>query len=67
MVRNTYRKVLLVELDDAFGALDLRILEISIQREAVRDLVAAHVVRDASEAIDWEGLVRVVSFENGAY
>lgn len=59
-------KLLAVLLKNVFDALDLRVADVTVQREAVVDILVAHVVRDASEAVDRERLIAVVAFQDGA-
>jgi hypothetical protein len=53
-----------IQLKHPLGALDLRVGGISIQWETVRDLIHAHVVRDATETINWEASIIVIEFKN---
>lgn len=61
------RQVLSIDLQNAWRADDLRVSEVSIQREAMLDLIAAHESRDTAKAIDREGPIVVIDLEYGAY
>jgi|LauGreDrversion4_2_1035121.scaffolds.fasta_scaffold321438_3 hypothetical protein len=59
-------QLLSVLLENVLGALDLRVADVSIQGEAVIDIVISHVTWYTSEAVDRERPIGVVTFKNVA-
>jgi hypothetical protein len=59
-------ELLLILSKDILNALDLGVLNIAVEREAVIDAAQAHVVGDTAEAIDGEGLIVVVTLKKAA-
>ena len=57
-------QLLSVLLENILGALDLRVTDVSIQGEAVTYIIVAHVARHASETVDRERFIAVITFEN---
>lgn len=55
-----------VELEERVGSFDVGVGSVTIQGEAVVHSCLPEELRDASEAIDWELLVLVVSFDERA-
>jgi hypothetical protein len=47
-------ELLTVLLENVLNSLDLGVANISVQREAVVHVLIPHVLRNTSEAIDWE-------------
>jgi hypothetical protein len=58
------RQVLSIDLQNAWSSDYLWVREVSIQREAVLDLVAAHEARNTTEAVDGERPIIVIDLEN---
>ena len=59
-------QLLSVLLENVLGALDLRVADVSIQGEAVIDIVISNVTWYTSEAVDRERPIGVVTFKNVA-
>ncbi len=60
-------QLLSVLLEDVLGALDLRVVNIPVQGEAVAYIIVAHVARHTSETVDRERFIVVITFENCAH
>lgn len=60
-------ELLTVLLKDSCSALDLMVIDVSVQWEAMVHIVVSHEARNTTETVDWERLVAVVAFKNGAY
>ena len=56
-------QILPVELKDSLGAEDLWVLIVTVEREAVIDLVHSHEARNSSESIDREASVIVIDLK----
>jgi hypothetical protein len=62
-----YLQLLFVGVDDALSSIDIRVFDITVQREAMIYNMISKVSRDTAEAVNWEQLVIVVAFEDTAY
>jgi hypothetical protein len=54
------RQSLPVELHQISYTLDFRVLNVSIEREAMRDLGIVKIARDTSETVNWEAPVIII-------
>jgi hypothetical protein len=59
-------KFLSILLKDALSSGDFRVREISIEGEAMVNVMLTHELRNTSKSIDWEALVRIIAFKNGS-
>ena len=53
-----------VGVQDVLDADDLRVASVTVNREAMIDVIDAKVSRHSTETVDWETTVRVVGLNN---